>query len=83
MPRVLRNWWISGHVDGRKTPFTAGPRSGDGGFDLSIRQNHNGTSLEVLRVHGRAAGESPDELTLSVTDCVTGNEIHRFVTQKK
>jgi len=39
---AVRNWWIEADVDGRKTPLSGGPRSKDGGFQLTIYQRVKG-----------------------------------------
>lgn len=34
---MVRNFWIEANVDGRETPVSGGPRSKDGGFELSVK----------------------------------------------
>jgi hypothetical protein len=49
-PRVVRNFWISGEVDGRRSRVSGGPRARDGGLCLTVYQRDRGrieTSLKV------------------------------------
>ncbi|MHB9019374.1 MAG: hypothetical protein ACYC3G_00650 [Minisyncoccota bacterium] len=48
----MRNFWIEGEVDGRKTVLTGGPRSKDGGFTLTVFIKDHGTSRKALQVDG-------------------------------
>lgn len=51
---AIRNFWIEGHVDGRKTEITGGPRSKEDGFSLTIYMRHNGSITEPVTISGRA-----------------------------
>lgn len=42
MPRNVRNFWITLDVDGKKTRVETGPRSRDGGFNMTILTRTNG-----------------------------------------
>ena len=70
MPRNVRNFWLSGDVDGRRSRtrsghnFALGPQSRDGGFDLTVRMRDDGTVTEALNVTGRANEDGT--LTLTV-----------------
>jgi len=52
MPRNVRNFWIELDVDGRKSTVETGPRSRDGGFELTIYQRHKGEVRRALEVRG-------------------------------
>ena len=49
---AVRNWWIEADVDGRKTPLSGGPRSKDGGFQLTIYQRVKGNIDNPYRISG-------------------------------
>ena len=51
---VVRNWWLNADIDGRENPLTGGPRSKDGGFELSIKQRSNNLVTTPLVVEGEA-----------------------------
>lgn len=61
---ALRNFWIKAYIDGKYTPMASGPRSKDGGFDLTIQMRDRGGKFTPLRVYG-IAGED-GHLTLGV-----------------
>lgn len=50
MPRVVRNFWLSADVDGRKSRITGGPRRKDGGITLRIYQRDGGAVRTALRI---------------------------------
>jgi hypothetical protein len=50
MPKVVRNFWLSAEVDGRRCLVTGGPRGKDGGVTLRIYQRHRGEVKEALRI---------------------------------
>lgn len=52
MPRNTRNFWIELQVDGHKQIAT-GPRSKDGGFEMTIKLRENGEiSRQQLTITG-------------------------------
>jgi hypothetical protein len=56
MPRSIRNFWLSAHIDGRRQAIASGPRARDGGFRLDIRMREGGDiSQDVLHVCGTSA----------------------------
>ena len=61
--------------------MTGGPRSKDGGFDLTIDQRRNGGGFTALRIAARANVYERDDLTLTVYD-ETGNVVHEVVTER-
>jgi hypothetical protein len=79
MPQNLRNFWVSGTVDGSNTGIRGtGPRSKDGGFELRIEQRRNGSGFTALRVHGSVVG---GQLVLTVYDH-NGDTVHDIVTER-
>ena len=46
----MRNFYIKGKVDGRKTPIAGGPRNKDGGMYIIFYQKEKGKSVEILSV---------------------------------
>ena len=46
----MRNFYVKGKVDGRKTPITAGPRNKHGGMVINFYQKEKGKSVEILSV---------------------------------
>ena len=52
MPRVVRNFWLDGHVDGSQSDIATGPKSIDGGFNLHILQRSDGDVLPVINIDG-------------------------------
>ena len=46
----MRNFYIKGQVDGRKTPIAGGPRNKDGGMVITLFQKEKGESVEILLV---------------------------------
>jgi len=61
---TLRNFWLHGLIDGRRTDLTGGPRSKDGGFDLTIAVRDGNVSMTALRIRGHAARDG--KLTIRV-----------------
>lgn len=62
----MRNFWLDGRIDGRKTPVTGGPRGAGGGFDLTIRVRENGESRPAVRIKGWVNRDDPEELFIRV-----------------
>ena len=46
----MRNFYMKGKVDGRKTPITAGPRNKHGGMVINFYQKEKGESVKILSV---------------------------------
>ena len=65
MPRVVRNFWVAGDVDGRRSPISGGPRAHDGGLSLTLYQRKEGQVARALTVHCLAARDGT--LCLEVT----------------
>jgi hypothetical protein len=56
MPRIVRNFWLTISVDGRKSDIATGPKAANGGFRCTIlmRENgdiHGGSIVVEGRVH--------------------------------
>lgn len=67
MPRNVRNFWITGNVDGRKERLGFGPRSKDGGFSIEIKMRDEGSVGDsTINVWGRVV-ETPDGEYLKLT----------------
>lgn len=65
MPRIVRNFWLSADVDGRKSRITGGPRGRDGGVTLRIYQRSGGEVKAALTVRCHACRDGT--LRLKVT----------------
>lgn len=65
MPRCVRNFWLDLSVDGKKTDVGTGPRSRDGGFDLTIKQRDDGCVSDAVDIIGRAMSDG--RLVLTIT----------------
>jgi hypothetical protein len=52
----VRNFWIKLKIDGRETMIETGPRSKDGGFEMTIgmRDKNGGVSENKLKINGFA-----------------------------
>jgi hypothetical protein len=75
MPRNVRNFWIEADIDGRKSPFAAGPVSKDGGFSLRISMRDKGRIVEPLNLYGIATEDGGLELRIVTGD---GMNFERF-----
>jgi len=80
MARNLRNFWLSAHVDGRKTSIGSGPRAKDGGFTLQISMRENGERIAPIRIVGRVTEEGA--LVLEVFHFTDTNPYMRLTTQR-
>lgn len=56
-PRVVRNFWLKGTVDGRRSSIRGGPRTRDGGFLLTLYQRSGGEVSAALSLHGLALSD--------------------------
>lgn len=65
---AVRNFWIRADIDGRKTVLAGGPRSRDGGFDLTISQRDGGAIVEPVEIRGRAHADGSLDLTIGLDD---------------
>lgn len=54
MPRNVKNFYLTGRIDGRSTAVEGGPQSRDGGFRLAVKQRHEGRIVTALHLDGRA-----------------------------
>jgi hypothetical protein len=80
MPQNLRNFWISGDVDGTASGIRGtGPRSKDGGFTLKVEMRSGGKGFDALTIAGTV---DPDgKLWLHVKDH-NGDTVHDIVTER-
>jgi len=62
---TVRNFYVTGKVDGRQTPVSFGPRRKDGGLNLRITQRDNGEVRTAVLIK---AFESGGLLNFVVTD---------------
>ena len=79
MPRVVRNFFVKGMVDGVKTPIHTGPKTAGGGFDLQFLIRDCGEVAQSVRVVGEHLEDGV--LRIVVLD-ENGNEVHRHITKK-
>jgi hypothetical protein len=57
MPRAVRNFWVAGDVDGRRSSISGGPRARDGGLSLTLYQRKEGQVARALTVHCLACSD--------------------------
>ncbi len=79
MPRNVRNFWLDGDIDGRKSGISGGPQAKDGGFSLTIKQRDNGQVTTGLRIDGYAFLDGT--LQLRIRDG-SGKVIHEHETRR-
>lgn len=65
---MVRNFWITLDVDGSKTQIAMGPRSKDGGFNLTIRQRDGGGIITAVDVWGHAQDDGTITLHVKAND---------------
>lgn len=70
MPRHVRNFFTTLHVDGRKTSIKTGPRSGVGGFDQTVYMRVDGQVDTVLDIRGITDTDGVLTLRVSVGNSV-------------
>ena len=71
MPQNVRNFWIDGRIDGRRTPIEGGPQSRDGGMRLTIKQRHEGGIVTAAHIDGRAMPDGTLRLAIEAGTAVT------------
>ena len=54
---ATRNFWIEAEVDGRVTPLAGGPRSKDGGMDVTLLVREDGGISDGVRITCISDGE--------------------------
>ena len=62
---MVRNFYIKGTVDGRKTDISGGSSRRDGGMILTITQRNNNAIEKCVSIECRAEGE---ELVTAIYD---------------
>lgn len=75
---MVRNFYVNGTVDGRKTAITGGSSRKDGGMRLTLTQRNNGAIEKCISVECWADGE---ELTTAVYDA-EGNAVFENKTKR-
>jgi hypothetical protein len=68
-PRVVRNFWLKGIMDGRRSPIRGGPRARDGGLTLTLYQRSGGEVRAALSLHCLA--HSDGTLVVEVEACLS------------
>lgn len=75
---MVRNFYIRGNIDGRKTPVTGGSSRKDGGMRLLLTQRDKGEITNCLSIECVANGS---ELITTVFDSL-GNNIFSHKTER-
>lgn len=47
---MVRNFYVSAHIDGRETDLGSGPRRGDGGMRITLTQRNEGAIEEAFYI---------------------------------
>jgi hypothetical protein len=79
-PRVVRNFWLQGEIDGIQGPIATGPMNADGGFRLTIYQRDDSCVTEPVLISGRV--NHAGELVLAVVDHDTGEVVFEHTTRR-
>jgi len=77
MIRAVRNFWLELNVDGRQSIAT-GPKTREGGFNLTIKMRDNGDSKKAASITGYALADG--RLILDFWEGTT--RIHRIETKR-
>lgn len=64
MPQNVRNFWLTGRIDGRSTAIEGGPQAKTGGFRLTVKQRSDGGIVDGAYLDGRA--DDDGNLTLTI-----------------
>ena len=75
---MVRNFYIQGNIDGRKTSISGGSRKKDGGMFLVLTQRNNGCIEECASIECVA---DRDELKTIIYD-KDGKSIYENVTKR-
>lgn len=54
---ATRNFWIEAEIEGRNTSLAGGPRSKDGGMDVTLLVREDGGISDGVRITCRSDGE--------------------------
>lgn len=74
----VRNFYVRGKADGRRTEFTGGPQSKEGGLRITITQRDKG---EVTTACTVACREEDGQLITIVYDS-EGTAVYRYATER-
>ena len=61
----MRNFYVKGKVDGRKTPIAGDPRNKDGDMYIIFYQKEKGKSVEILYIRTDYSGTNIEFLTFN------------------
>lgn len=64
----MRNFYVKGQIDGRKTEISGGPRCKNGGFTLNVYMREEGGKIEPVEIQGRALENGMLELTVFTSE---------------
>jgi hypothetical protein len=73
---TVQNFHVEVNIDGRNTPLAGGPRSKDGGFDLTVYIRDENRILRALSVTGTASSDGTLTLRAAVTSDADSNLKH-------
>jgi hypothetical protein len=76
---AVRNFYVEGHIDGRKTNLTGGPVSKDGGMRLYVTQRENGAVVTLVNLHSWVMQDG--KLITQIFDG-NGDIIHQMITDR-
>lgn len=77
---IIRNFWIDADIDGRQTMLSGGPRSKNGGMDITIYQRDEGSIETAVRIRCREiGGRLVTEVTVKNEQ---GDMISRYETER-
>ena len=65
MPKCIRNFWLTAHIDGSRSGWASGPRARDGGFTLEVFCRDRGAVTRPVRITGRCCD---GDLSLDIDD---------------
>lgn len=75
---MVRNFYIKGSIDGRKTDLTGGPSRKDGGMILNLTQRNNGSIEKCATIECYAEGD----VLKTIIYGKDGNAIFENITEK-
>ena len=83
MPQHTRNFWIDLDVDGRKNSIGTGPRSKDGGFEMTILMREDGDiSDKRVRIVGTSSMDGENNILVEVIDSTGINVVSGIKAQR-
>ena len=76
---MVRNFYLSGDIDGRNTVLSGGPACKDGGMELTITQRDDGEIIKALVIN---CYENNGELITKVIDGRTSETLAEIKTKR-